>query len=810
MGIPACLRAPSVLCGFILLGFAALAVAEPFRVAEFDEKVLPMVERYCIGCHDTDTAKGDFDLEPFLTPGAVLANRKPWAKVLKQLKAGAMPPDGKKQPADAEREAAVAWLERALVHVDRSKPVPPGRVTARRLNRTEYNHTVRDLFGVSLKLADEFAGDDVGYGFDNIGDVLSISPLRMEQYLNAAEQLTAILLGKTERPPYDEFSEGVFFKFNKGPRNQSDRGWELVPGTETWLDFELPAPGEYEIKLYAWGVEKPEEKDRSNNERWLEKDFPLDPKARPVVEATLLCDDRLIGHVPVQAGNGTTASRQVHTLRFTARAGVHTIRVHHRFPREFTPEQIAAHLEKPLLAPRLGVRRVALRGPLQAGDAKLAPAHEAMLRIRPHEGLSEHDAAEKILRAVGDRAFRRPLKAEEVKGLLGFVETRRKAGDDFERAIELAVQTILVSPKFLFRLDNVALPPGKEDIAPLGDYALASRLSYFLTASMPDDTLLDLAARGTLHEPQTLAVQTERLLGDARGAAFTEAFFGQWLGLRKVPEVTMDRTNFKTFSTELKDDLRRETSMFVESIVRENRPALELLTADYSFLNGRLAAFYGIPGIDRKAEFQRVSLRGTPRQGVLTHGSLLMLTSYPNRTSPTRRGAWILETILGEEPPPPPPNVPELERTRAAAPTLSLREQLVQHRVNPTCVSCHRTMDAIGFGLENFDGIGKWRGSDQGRPIDASGDLPGGKAFKTPQELIGILARRDEDFVRHLSSKLLTFALGRGVEYYDRVALDEIVRKTKPDGFRFRDLVREVVLSRPFRFTQTRNPDSTP
>jgi len=790
--------------------FCSVLPAEPFRVEEFDQKVLPMVEKYCIDCHDAATAEGDFDLEAFLTPTAMLANRKPWEKVLKQLKADAMPPDGKKRPAVAQRESAITWLEQALTHVDTSKPVPPGRVTARRLNRTEYNHTIRDLFGVSLKLADEFAEDDVGYGFDNIGDVLSISPLRMEQYLNAAEQLTAILLGKTASPPYDEFSEGVFFQFNKKPRNPSDRGWEVVPEGQLWLDFDLPAPGEYEVKLYAWGVEKPEEKDRGNNERWLENDYALDPKARPVVEATLLCDDQLIGHVPVQPGNGTTASRQIYTLRFTAQAGVRTIRVHHRFPREFTPAQIAAHLEKPLLAPRLGVRRMALRGPLQFGQAKLATAHEALLRMRPGSDLTEREAAGKILRAIGDRAFRRPLKADELAALLRFVETRRGAGDDFEHAIELAVQTLLVSPKFLFRLDNVELPPGKDDIAPLGDYALASRLSYFLTASMPDDTLLELAAKGTLHESQTLTAQVERLLADPRGVAFTEAFFGQWLDLRKVPEVTMDRGTFKTFSTELKDDLRRETTLFVESIVRENRPALELLTADYSFLNGRLAAFYGIPGMDRKAEFQRVSLSGTPRQGVLTHGSLLMLTSYPNRTSPTRRGAWILETILGEEPPPPPPNVPELESTRAAAPNLSLREQLVQHRVNPTCVSCHRTMDAIGFGLENFDGIGKWRDTEQGRPIDASGDLPGGKAFKTPQELIGILARRDEDFIRHLSSKLLTFALGRGVEYYDRVALDEIVRKTKPGGFRFRDLVREVAMSRPFRFTQTQTADSKP
>ena len=778
------------------------AQAETFQLDGFERQVLPFVKQHCVACHNAKEAEGELDLARFGKVDDLLGNRKTWQKVVRQLKAGAMPPDGETRPMEQDAQAVIGWLEQVLVYVDPKQPVDPGRVTVRRLNRTEYDNTIRDLFGVSLHLADEFPEDDVGYGFDNIGDVLSISPLRMEQYLNAAERLTAVLLRKTEQLPYDEFTEGVFFKFTKKPRNPSDRGWELIPESENYLDFEFPAPGEYEIRIHAWGVEKPEEKDRGNNERWLEAEaaVKLDPQAKAPVEATLLCDDQVIGHVPVLPGNGTTALKQIYRLRFTTQAGTHTIRVRHRFPRDMSREQIAAHLERPLLAPRLGLRRVGLRGPFQVGDAKLTVAHQALLRVRPNESTSAYDAARTALRTIADRAWRRPATDAELNELCEFVLTQASQGRTFEEALELGVHAILVSPRFLFRLENDRQPDDIPVIAPVNDYALASRLSYFLWASMPDDELFALAAERRLAEPEILTAQVERLLKDRRSEAFVEGFFGQWLGLRKVLDVSVDRNLFEQFSTELKDDLLRETSLFVDSIVRKNRSALDLLQADYSFLNGRLAKFYGIAGIDKNADFRQVSLAGTQRQGVLTQGSILMLTSYPNRTSPTRRGNWILETILGEEPPPPPENVPELAQTQAATPDLPLRKQLELHRVNPTCVSCHRTMDAIGFGFENFNAIGQWRDRDRDQPIDAAGDLPSGEKFSSPKELIRILSQRQDDFIRHLASKLLTFAMGRGLEYYDRAALDEIVARTRSNGFRFQDIIRETVLSRPFRW----------
>jgi hypothetical protein len=767
----------------------------------FVREISPFLATYCHSCHNPKKEAGELDLTRYRTEADILRDRKTWSQVVRQLKAGAMPPAGRRRPPESEVRSVVAWIEETLTRIDPSKPLDPGRVTARRLNRTEYDNTIRDLFGVVLHLADEFPADDLGYGFDNIGDVLSISPLRMEQYLNAAERLTAVLLGTTDEPVYDEFTEAVFFKFDKKPRNASDRGWELIPGSENYLEFEFPAPGEYEVRLHAWGVEKPEENDRDNNERWLEAEanFRPDPNALPPVEATVLCDDRVIGHVPVLPGNGTTAINQIYRLRFTTQAGVHTIRIRHRFPRHLTEDQIAEHLRKPLLAPRLGLRRVGLRGPFGVGDATLTAAHRALREARPTDAMPAPEAARRALRVIADRAWRRPVTEAELDELCRLVMDQHTRGLTFTEALERGVQAILVSPRFLYRME---VPPRESaPAAPLDDYSLASRLSYFLWSSMPDDELFALAAQGRLQDPAVLTAQVQRMLDDPRSEAFIEGFFGQWLGLRKLPDVSVDLKLFPDFSTELRDDLRRETTLFVTALVRDNLSALDMLTADYTYVNGRLAKFYGLPGVDKAtAEFRRVSLAGTARQGILTHAGILLLTSYPNRTSPTRRGNWVLETILGEEPPPPPDNVPELEQTQAAAPDLPLRQQLERHRTDATCASCHRVIDAIGFGLENFDAIGRWRDRDRGQPIDPSGDLPSGEHFRSPRELIDILAKRDEDFARHLASRLLTYALGRGVEYYDRPARNAIVDHTRTEGFRFRDMIREVVLSRPFRW----------
>lgn len=798
----------------LILGPQVADAAEPFALERFQSLVLPFVQKHCIKCHRADEAEGQIDLARFTKVEHLLAERKPWQRVFRQLKVGAMPPDGHKRPDEKERQAVLAWLEQALIYIDPKQPPDPGRVTVRRLNRTEYNSTIRDLFGVSMPLADEFPADDLGYGFDNIGDVLSISPLRLEQYLNAAEKLTSALLLKSEKPLLDDFIEGGHLP-HQGvpPRNSSDRGREMVPGTELYAVFELPLPGEYEVSIRAWGVEKPQEQDRSNNERWLEeeKNFVIDPNAAPVAEATILSDDRELGHLPIRPGNGTTAVKQVYTLRFTERAGTHVFRIRHRFLRTLTPEQIAEHLKKPLLAPRVGIREIRVRGPLSFTGVSLTPAHRALLQTTPSAGPKASDAAREALRTLASLAWRRPATPTELDELVRFVDHQLARGRTFRDALELATHVILVSPKFLYRLE--LLPPEvKPGIAvPLNDYALASRLSYFLWSSMPDEELFRLAEAGQLSEPQVLAAQVERMLNDPRSEVFLESFFGQWLGLRKLPDMNFDVKLFPTFSSELREDLRRETQLFVRSIVRENRSALDLLRADYTFVNGRLAEFYGIPGVPPKTtEFRKVSLAGTPRQGILTQGSILMLPSYPNRTSPTRRGNWILENILGEDPPPPPDNVPELAETQAAQPNLPLRKQLELHRTNAVCASCHRTMDSIGFGLEHFDAIGRWRDKDNGKPIDAVGDLPSGEKFSSPRELIGILMQRKEDFARHLSSRLLTYALGRGLEYIDRPAIDTILERTRAQEFRFHDLVREVVLSQPFRRQRSETEERQP
>ncbi len=788
------------------------AVAGGFEPEQFPQLVKPFLQKHCITCHNQEDAEGGLDLTRYAKVDDLLAARKTWQRVVRQLKAGAMPPEGKPRPAEKDSQAVIAWLNSALAHVDPSKPADPGRVTLRRLNRTEYDNTIRDLFGVSLHLAEAFPIDDSGYGFDNIGDVLSISPIRMEQYLNAAEKLTALLRRPGAKPVFDDFIEGGHLRHNGAPpRNSSDRGRELVPNSEVYAVFELPLPGEYEVILQAWGVEKPQEKDRSANENWLEEqELPLDPKAKPVVEAALLSDQRVLGYLPVKPGNATTAIKQTYTLRFTEQAGYHTIRVRHHFPREMSPEQIKAHLEKPLLAPRLGLRQIRVRGPLTFGDAKLTAAHSAILTATAAPPANPSETAPRALKIVADRAWRRPATKAELDQLTRFVIQHHQRGRSFADALDLGVQAILVSPNFLFRLEGLPPADARGEYVPLTDYALASRLSYFLWSSLPDDELTTLAAQKKLSDPGVLKSQVERMLNDPKAESFIEGFFGQWLGLRKILEIQVDAKKFPEFGTELREDLRRETLLFTASLIRHNAKALELLQADYTFANERLSKFYGLPDALKGSELRRVSLVKTPRRGILTHGSILTLTSYPDRTSPTRRGNWVLETLLGDEPPPPPDNVPQLSATQAAKPNLPLRKQLELHRSNATCAACHQTIDAIGFGFENFDAIGRWRDKDNGHPIDSSGELPGGATFTNPQELIDILSRREEEFVRHLASRLLTYALGRGTEYFDRPALDHIIEQTRGNGFRFRDLITEVVLSRPFRWQQsvTHHPGS--
>ena len=783
---------PRVLLTILILTTSSWA--EGLDRAFFAEKIVPFVDNHCLECHDSDESEGGIDLEPFLTAEDVLRDRGPWEKVMKQLRAGAMPPDGKMRPPAKEQAHIINWLDRALVYIDTSKPADPGKVTVRRLNRTEYNNTIRDMFGLHMDLATSFPDDDVGYGFDNIGDVLSVSPLRMEQYLQAAQTVTANLFYRPDELPLDNHSLAVFYDRNERWRfrNFSDRGIELVPGADLSYPFVFPVAGEYEVVFRAWGDPKPNEKDGSTNEKWLEedgKDFQRDPCAKPPVAARILLDDREVAFIEVDEGTPTYAKQMYFRTRFTAKPGRQTLHFLHAFPTHIPESERKVHWGKALSAPRIGIRDIRLQGPVSKGKIHRTPLHQALLQATPE---NYADVLNQLMRT----AFRRPPTSSELDRMNSFFQARLASGADFSQALEFAVQAILVSPHFLMRLED--LSDSASTVHPVGAHALASRLSYFLWNSLPDRKLMHLADEGKLVDTEVLGREVFRMLDDPKSVAFEQNFFGQWLELRKLVDLRLNPELFPKFSSALKADLQEETLRFAGEIVRENRPALELLTAQSTHLNGNLAKLYGISGFEKDDPFRRVSLEGQPRQGILTQGSILMLTSYPDRTSPTRRGNWILSNILGDEPPPPPANVPELEANEAVDQNLSLRERLVQHRVNPSCVSCHETMDSIGFGFENFDAIGQWRDKDGDQPIDSAGGLPTGERFANAQELIGILSQREEEFVRHLVSKLLTYALGRGVEYYDRPAIDQILANTAAQDHRFRDLLLEVVLSRPF------------
>lgn len=791
----------------------ANAPAAPDPLA-FQRVIQPFFDTYCLDCHHPDRRKGDVNLEDLIDVGqANHEGRRTWEMVYRQLRAGAMPPDGESQPTPEERAELVSLLHQRLSHIDLSKPVDSGRVTARRFNRTEYDNSIRDLFGIRLSVANTFPGDDVGYGFDNIGDVHSVSPLRLQRFLEAAETVSSFLLNTGRRLEMNRNEQGVFFDRIKVVKS-SDAGVVLDQKGRMSVEYETPLPGTYELSIRAWGlmsdsVFKARKIDELNG--WPQ--FPNAYQAgdvEPIVPLEVWVDDRLVDTLQVAQGLSSTDWR-TYTTRMELSMGPHQVTFRLGTPVALTGDARAAWIADP---PRLGVKEARLIGPHAVDRSALSSLHRRLLEIRPGLGRPPAAAAREILAELLPRAFRRPATPEEVDAFVELMNSLQGAGESFESALDGALQAVLVSPHFLYRLEIGPDATNPDRIRPVGDYALASRLSYFLWNSMPDDTLFALAAEGRLDQDDVLCAQVARLLADPRSVAFKQGFFRQWLDLRKLRTLSIDKARFPVFTEDLRADVEQETLLFIGSIIAENRSVHDLLRADHTFINDSLAELYGLPVADpaKKAKdrsFRRVSLNGLPRRGLLTQPSILMLTSYPNRTSPTKRGNWILEAILGDEPPPPPANVPQLDEAAANSAALPLREQLELHRTNQTCASCHATMDPIGLGLENFDAIGRWRTTEAGTPINASGVLPNGNTFDGPMELLRLLQEREEDFVRCFTQKLLTFALGRGLEFYDRVAVDQILARTQSGDHRILDIVTEVVLSRPFRLTRGDPVDST-
>jgi len=735
----------------------ALVAAETREPDLFETRLQPFVASYCRDCHDGEEAQGGVDFSKWTHPDSITRkDRRHWEKILAMIEIGAMPPTGADQPTAETRQTIVAYLQDKLYNLDCEKIDDPGRVTIRRLNRNEYNNTVRDLLGVNFRPADDFPSDDVGYGFDNMGDVLSLSPLLMEKYLDAAEQVTRQALPLVSSQALNRIFEISQLKADSDSR--SGEFWSLSSSGEVSLSYEARFSGEYVLRIRA-------QADQAGNEP-ARMQIRID--GRPV-------------HVFDIRGQRKPADYE---HRLSLKAGRHRIAA--AFINDYYVRNKA---DRNLYVGRFGVS-----APV---SPEVAERVSKVISARPENGRSVEEAATAVLGPFVNRAFRRPPSDQELQQFVAITDAVVQGGETYDFAVRLAIQAVLVSPSFLFRVEFDSRPDDPTVERSLTDFELASRLSYFLWSSMPDDELFRLARSGKLKDPATLSAQVRRMLADGKSAALADNFARQWLNLRMLDDVSPDPELFNSFNDQLRDDMKRETLMLFSEVMKQDRSVLDFLDADFTFVNERLARHYGLQEI-RGEEFQKVALDTSRRAGVLTQASILTITSNPDRTSPVKRGKWILENILGKGPPPPPPDVPELEDSRKTSPDASLREQLIKHRADPGCAVCHTTMDALGFGFENFDAVGVWREKDGEHEIDSSGELPSGEKFSGPIELVKILKSRKTQFSRALTEKMLTYALGRGLSYYDRCAVDDILKRLSRGDHRFSELVLGIVHSRPF------------
>lgn len=742
-----------------------------------------LVGTYCLTCHNDRLKTAGLSLQN-VGMADIPEHAPVWERVARKLRSGEMPPPSvRARPDGPTAKAFATYLEATLDQAAIAHP-EPGRAPVHRLNREEYSNAVRDLLGVDVRPGAWLPVDDSGYGFDNVAAVLSTSPALLDRYLSAAYKVSRLAVGDLTMKPVEEIYDAKRDPL-KGSRNER-------------LNDELPFDSRGGILVAYY--------------------FPVD--------ADYVFKVRFLG---VQADEETETDP--YQVRTAVKAGLHTVGV--TSPREnLKPErdappggaagaavgrgsdtEIPSPVDLRLNGTRLKrfdvmartpeVSKLVIGGPYEPTGHGDTPSRRKIFGCRPARPAQEPACARTILKALAHRAFRRPVTNADLQPLYGFYEKARATGD-FENGIQAAIEAMLVSPEFLFRIEQDprgALPGTPHRIT---DVELASRLSFFLWSTMPDDELLDLAERGGLSEPSALERQVRRMLDDPRADALVSNFAGQWLQLRTIATLRPDPV-ILPFDEALRQAFLTETTLFVSSIFREDRSLLDLLDGDYTFLNQRLAEHYGIPRV-YGSQFRRVTLTDPNRRGLLGQGSVLTVTSYPNRTSVVQRGKWILENLLGTPPPPPPPDVPELKAAPHGKP-LSLREQMQEHRSNPTCAACHARMDPIGFALENYDAVGQWRTKDAGAPIDASGRLPDGTEFTGPDGLRQLLMTKyRDDFVRTATEKLLTYALGRGIEYYDGPTIRSIDRDAARDNYRMSSLIVAVVKSAPFQMRRAPAP----
>ena len=743
------------------------------------DRFVPFMKQYCASCHGGEKPKADLNLVQITARDALLKGDGPTLAIVRQLKDRTMPPAKKPQPKDSERREIIAGLEALL---KTKPPSGPGRVTIRRLNRAEYNNTVRDLLGVDFKPADDFPSDDVGYGFDHIGDVLTLSPLLLEKYLRAAERITAEAL--TAPPaPKPEIRRVVAKEFKAEPANQRIIGEGRYRALETGqlrAGIDLPKGGKYRLKAQVIAELAGEDKPRLT--------LQVDGKATKTLEVSTTNKKGEALAVPCEFTPGQHTLQLVFENPYTEP------------PAEKKDDKEAKPAGKPAVR-RIGVEFLEIEGPLDRPPPTPPESYRSFFTLKPTADLPAKEAARRLITHLAERAYRRPVTAKEIEKLLKIFELATNEKESFEQGMRLVAQAVLVSPHFLFRIELRSTPLKAGEVEALDSYALASRLSYFIWSSMPDEELFGLAKGDKLRDPIVLEAQVRRMLKSPKAQALTENFAGQWLQLRSLATATPDSTRFPGFDEELRTAMRRETELFFQTMLAENRPIGDFLTADFTFLNERLAKHYGVGDVQGR-EMRRVKLKDANRGGLIAQASMLTVTSNPTRTSPVKRGKWILENLLASPPPPPPPGAGDLSEDEQVVLSGSLRQRMEQHRVKAECAICHERLDPLGFGLENYDPIGRWREKDGTFVIDATGTLPDGQSFRNVGELKAVLRHRLSDFRRCLCEKMLTYALGRGLERADEDQVARLATALEAKGDRFAELLVEVVKSEAFRYRQ--------
>ena len=742
-----------------------------------------VLDRYCVTCHNERMQTGNLALDT-LNINRVGDHAELWEKVLRKLQTQSMPPPRRPRPDTSTYDEFAAWLVAELDHASTIN-LNPGRPTIHRLNRLEYGNAIRDLLALEVDTDTFLPSDDMAYGFDNNADILTVVPGLLARYMSAARKLSRLAIGD---PSID--ADIVHYPISSLLVQDDQMNDDLPFGSRggTTIRHYFPLDGEYVVSI----------KLQSGVRGQQGIDVRLDG-----MRVGLLS----VGQRKVPTLRGQPAIADGLTVRFPARAGSHVIGVSF-VKRARTTEGIGpSHLPLwtfstgPGFARHAALQSVQIEGPFNPNGPGDTPSRRRIFICRPAGTQDEESCTGKILATLARRAFRRPVTDDDLQVLQDFYTEGRRRGS-FDAGIQRALESILVDPEFLYRFER-----DPADVAPatayrLSDVELASRLSFFLWASIPDGELLDVAAEGRLSNQAVLEQQVRRMLADERSSALVTSFAGQWLHLRRMDSVTPDVNAFPTFDENLREAFVRETELFLGSQLKKDQSVIDLLTADYTFVNERLARHYGMPDIFG-SRFRRVAQHDDARRGLLGHGSILTVTSLATRTSPVVRGKWLLENILGTPPPPPPPNVPELGDQPDSGQVTSLRERLEAHRVNPICANCHSRMDPIGFAFENFDAVGRWRETDNNVPIDSSGVLPDGTAFAGVSELRDVLLSRRNEFVTTVTQKLLTYALGRGTEYYDQPAIRTIVREAARDDHRWSAIILGVVRSIPFQMRKS-------